>query len=138
MKPMRLSRRVLLRGAAGAAVGLPLLECMLSPRRSGAQAASTPRRYAVVFAGQALGVPVQLGRISLALWPLPAVALHDVRVGTQPPLVLELIDARPAWASVLAGSPRLDRRFGPAARPRVLSASRPDVHHRRPGARRGA
>lgn len=66
------------------------------------------RSRAQQLAGQALGVPVQLGRIALTAWPLPAVALHDVRVGTQPPLVLELIDARPAWASVLAGSARLD------------------------------
>ena len=54
MKPVRLSRRSWLRGAAGIGVGLPLLECML-PSRSAAQAKSTPKRYAVVFAGQALG-----------------------------------------------------------------------------------
>lgn len=38
---------------AGAVVSLPLLECMLPPERSSAQA--TPARYAVLFAGQALG-----------------------------------------------------------------------------------
>ncbi len=38
---------------AGAAVSLPLLECMLPARRSAAQTA--PRRYAILFAGQALG-----------------------------------------------------------------------------------
>jgi hypothetical protein len=54
MKPMRLSRRSLLRGAAGATLGLPLLECML-PQRSAAQSQSVPKRYAIVFAGQALG-----------------------------------------------------------------------------------
>jgi hypothetical protein len=55
MKSVKLSRRALLRGAAGAAVGLPLLECMLAPGRSAAQEQSLPKRYAIVFAGQALG-----------------------------------------------------------------------------------
>jgi uncharacterized protein involved in outer membrane biogenesis len=66
------------------------------------------RQRAAQLASQGLGVPVQLGRIAITVWPLPAVALHDVRVGTQPPLVLQQIDARPAWRSLLAGSPRLD------------------------------
>ena len=38
---------------AGAAVSLPLLECMLPARQSAAQ--TSPRRYAIFFAGQALG-----------------------------------------------------------------------------------
>lgn len=50
---MKLNRRSVLRGMAGAAVSLPLLECMLPARRSHAQ--GTPRRYAILFAGQALG-----------------------------------------------------------------------------------
>jgi hypothetical protein len=54
MKSVRLQRRSLLRGAAGAVVALPLLECML-PQRSAAQAQSAPKRYAILFAGQALG-----------------------------------------------------------------------------------
>lgn len=53
MKTRNFSRRTLLRGAAGVAVGLPLLECMV-PRKAAAQA-SAPKRYAIVFAGQALG-----------------------------------------------------------------------------------
>lgn len=50
---MKLHRRAVLRGMAGAAVSLPLLECMLPVRRSTAQ--TIPSRYAIFFAGQALG-----------------------------------------------------------------------------------
>ncbi|HZY17406.1 MAG TPA: hypothetical protein VFE82_02940 [Ramlibacter sp.] len=59
-------------------------------------------------ASQALGVPVQLGRIEVALWPSIAVALRDVRVQTQPALTLEQIDATPQWPALLAGRPALD------------------------------
>jgi hypothetical protein len=55
MKP-RLNRRALLRGAGGAALGLPLLECMLGGRSTAkAQSELSPRRYAIVFAGQGIG-----------------------------------------------------------------------------------
>jgi uncharacterized protein involved in outer membrane biogenesis len=54
----------------------------------------------------AAGVPVQLGRISVDVWPVPAVALDDVLVKTRPPLTLERIEARPEWAGLLRG--RLD------------------------------
>lgn len=54
---LRLSRRVLLRGIGGAAVGLPVLECMLDT--NGTALAQTgnplPRRFALVFAGQSIG-----------------------------------------------------------------------------------
>ncbi len=51
----------------------------------------------------ALGVPVQLGGISVDVWPLPAVALDQVQVKSQPPLTLERIEARPVWAGLLRG-----------------------------------
>ena len=54
MKKVRLSRRTLLKGLGGVAVGLPVLECMLD--RNGealAQSVPLPKRYAIVFAGQA-------------------------------------------------------------------------------------
>ncbi len=54
----------------------------------------------------ALGVPLQLGRLSVDLWPLPAVAADQVRLGTQPPLTVDRVEARPLWTSLLAG--RLD------------------------------
>lgn len=54
-------------------------------------------------ASAALGLPVVLGRITVDLWPLPAVALEDVQVKSQPPLTLERVEARPSWAPLLQG-----------------------------------
>jgi hypothetical protein len=51
----------------------------------------------------ALGVPVQLGGITVDVWPLPAVALDKVQVKSQPALTLERIEARPVWAGLLQG-----------------------------------
>jgi hypothetical protein len=52
-----LNRRTFLRGAGGAAIGLPVLECMLDTNGEAlAQGmGSIPKRYAIVFAGMALG-----------------------------------------------------------------------------------
>jgi hypothetical protein len=54
---IKLQRRTLLKGLGGALVGLPLLECMLNDHGTAlAQSAQPlPKRYAIVFAGQALG-----------------------------------------------------------------------------------
>ncbi len=55
MKKLKVSRRALLSGGT-AVVSLPVLECMLNDNGSAlAQGSDLPRRYAVVFAGQALG-----------------------------------------------------------------------------------
>jgi Protein of unknown function (DUF1552) len=57
MRSLKLHRRTVLRGLGGVAVGLPALECMLNSNGT-ALAQSTdplPKRYAIVFAGQALG-----------------------------------------------------------------------------------
>lgn len=52
-RAIRLDRRTVLRGLGGSVVGLPVLECMLDGR---ARAQGTPpKRYGIVFAGQALG-----------------------------------------------------------------------------------
>ncbi|HXE47310.1 MAG TPA: AsmA family protein [Ramlibacter sp.] len=51
----------------------------------------------------AVGIPVQLGRVSVDVWPLPAVALDQVRFASRPPLTLERIEARPAWAELAQG-----------------------------------
>jgi hypothetical protein len=55
--PRRLDRRTFLRGLGGALVGLPVLECMLDSRGNAlAQSGEPlPKRYVIVFAGQALG-----------------------------------------------------------------------------------
>lgn len=57
-----LSRRTLLRGALGVTIGLPVLEAMLDGNgvlpgagQAHAQGVASPKRYVVVFAGQALG-----------------------------------------------------------------------------------
>ncbi len=65
MKSLKLRRRTFLRGALGAAVGLPVLECMLDGNgnlldralggKARAQSTGIPRRYGIVFAGQAIG-----------------------------------------------------------------------------------
>lgn len=54
-------------------------------------------------ASAALGVPLKLGRLSIDLWPLPAVAVDQVRLQTQPPLTVERVEARPVWTALLAG-----------------------------------
>jgi hypothetical protein len=51
----------------------------------------------------ALGVPLKLGRLSIDVWPLPAVAADQVRIQAQPPLTLERVEARPVWAGLMAG-----------------------------------
>ena len=52
----KLHRRTILRGAAGVSIGLPVLECMLNNHGTAyAQGQPIPKRYAIVFAGQALG-----------------------------------------------------------------------------------
>src|SRR4051812_31757396 len=48
-------------------------------------------------ASAALGVPLKLGRLSVDLWPLPAVAADDVRIQTRPALTVGRIEARPEW-----------------------------------------
>jgi hypothetical protein len=54
-------------------------------------------------ASAALGVPLKLGRLSVDLWPLPAVAADDVRLQTRPALTVGRVEARPVWAGLLAG-----------------------------------
>lgn len=54
---IKLARRTVLKGLGGAIVGLPLLECMLNRHGTAfaQNAGELPKRYAIVFAGQALG-----------------------------------------------------------------------------------
>ncbi len=54
-------------------------------------------------AGVALGVPLQLGRVEVDLWPVPALAVVDVLVGTRPALTLERVEVRPVLAGLLTG-----------------------------------
>ncbi|MDB5900561.1 MAG: hypothetical protein JWP41_4163 [Ramlibacter sp.] len=52
-------------------------------------------------ASAALGVPLRLGRLSVDLWPLPAVAADDVQLLTRPMLSVGRVEARPVWAALL-------------------------------------
>jgi uncharacterized protein involved in outer membrane biogenesis len=51
----------------------------------------------------ALGVPVRLGSIDVAVWPLPAVALGGLSVQSKPPVTLERVEVRPKWPALLRG-----------------------------------
>ncbi|MDX2055239.1 MAG: DUF1552 domain-containing protein [Polyangiaceae bacterium] len=52
----KLNRRAVLRGVGGLAVSLPVLECMLNQHGTAlAQGAALPKRYGIIFAGQAIG-----------------------------------------------------------------------------------
>ncbi|MGV3570516.1 MAG: AsmA family protein [Ramlibacter sp.] len=59
-------------------------------------------------AAAALGVPLQLGRLSVDLLPLPAVAVDQVRLQTRPPITVERVEARPVWTALLAGRLEID------------------------------
>lgn len=55
-------------------------------------------------AGAALGVPLKLGRLSVDLFPVPAVVVDQVRLQTRPSaLSVERVEARPRWAALLLG-----------------------------------
>ncbi len=53
-------------------------------------------------ASERLGLPVQVAKLSLSLFPLPAVAVSGILIGTAEPLSAEHIALRPAWGSLLA------------------------------------
>ena len=54
-------------------------------------------------ASAALGLPVRVGSVNVDVWPLPAVALESVRIGSQPPVLLGRIEARPSLLPLLRG-----------------------------------
>lgn len=61
------------------------------------------RQRAEGEATAALGLPVRIGRLSVDMWPLPAVAVSQLRVQSQPPVTLERVEARPVWQALLRG-----------------------------------
>ena len=61
------------------------------------------RARAAQQASAALGVPVEFGALSVALWPAPAVAVDRLQVGTRPALSLERVESRPRWQPLLRG-----------------------------------
>src|SRR3982751_907092 len=54
-------------------------------------------------ASAALGAPLRLGKLSIDLWPLPAVAADDVQIQTRPMLTVGRIEARPGYPALMAG-----------------------------------
>lgn len=50
-----------------------------------------------------LGVPVSLSRVTVDVYPLPAVALKGLHIQARPPLTLERVEARPVWSALLRG-----------------------------------
>jgi hypothetical protein len=60
-----------------------------------------PRMKAQDAASEALGVPVRIERVSLELKPLPALAVHGLRIQTKAALSVQKLSVRPAWAGLL-------------------------------------
>ncbi|MCY7305995.1 MAG: hypothetical protein LH632_07585 [Rhodoferax sp.] len=54
-------------------------------------------------ASAALGVETSLGKITVDLWPAPAIALLDVKIQTTPALTAERLELRPAFRDLLSG-----------------------------------
>jgi hypothetical protein len=54
-------------------------------------------------ASAALGVKLKLRTLTMDLWPVPAVAADSIVLQTQPPVTLERLEVRPAWAPMLLG-----------------------------------
>ncbi|MBI5278898.1 MAG: AsmA family protein [Burkholderiales bacterium] len=54
-------------------------------------------------ASAAAGLPVKVGALSIDLFPLPAVAVDQLRIDSKPPLTLERVEARPRWQPLLQG-----------------------------------
>ncbi|MES2839029.1 MAG: hypothetical protein V4794_01980 [Pseudomonadota bacterium] len=54
-------------------------------------------------ASAALGVAVTLSRVTVDVFPLPAVALEGLHIQARPALTLERVEARPVWSALLRG-----------------------------------
>lgn len=58
-------------------------------------------------AADALGVPLRLQSIKVALWPLPGVSLQGIELPVKPPISAARVDVRPQWLDLLGGRPRI-------------------------------
>lgn len=61
------------------------------------------RQRLTAEASAAIGVPVALGGISVDVWPVPAVALNQIKLQTLPAMTVERLEARPQWGPLLQG-----------------------------------
>ncbi len=92
-----------LKGIALAAVAAVMLLAMVALALQSWLRSDDFRQRVEREATAALGVPLQLGRLSVDLWPLPAVAAEQVRVQTRQPITVERVEARPVWTGLLRG-----------------------------------
>ncbi len=82
VKKFRLSRRSMLRGAFGTALGLPMLECMLNPNGTAlADGTALPKRYFLFYTPTSL---VTSGQTDEQLTPLNSGFGYDLRSVLQP------------------------------------------------------
>lgn len=58
-------------------------------------------------ASETLGAPVRAQRLSLALWPAPAVAVDGLHIEARTPLSLQRVELRPRWLPLLVGRVRV-------------------------------
>lgn len=58
-------------------------------------------------ASETLGAPVRAQRLSLAWWPLPAVAVDGLTIQARTPLSLQRVELRPRWGVLLLGRVRV-------------------------------
>jgi hypothetical protein len=54
-------------------------------------------------AGARLRVPVEIGQVTVAVWPVPAVALDQVQVKSRPAITIGRLEARPLWTALVQG-----------------------------------
>jgi hypothetical protein len=89
---------------AGGVVGLVVVLLLLAVLALGQWTGSDGFRTRVEReASAALGVPVTLARVSVNVFPLPAVALEGLNVKANPAITLARVEARPVWSSLLRG-----------------------------------
>jgi hypothetical protein len=56
-------------------------------------------------ASAALGLPLRLQSVEVALWPLPGVSLQGLSLPVKPAITVGRVDVRPNWLALLRGEP---------------------------------
>jgi hypothetical protein len=83
--PKKLSRRTLLRGASGAAIGLPLLEAMMHSRGTAlAQTAPKPNRFISLYGGYSLATSTTSATNPQAVVPSVVGRNYDLKTALKP------------------------------------------------------
>jgi hypothetical protein len=89
---------------AGAGLGLVVALLLLAVLALGQWTGSDGFRQRVEReATAALGTPVSLSRVTVDVFPLPAVALEGLTIQAKPALTLARVEARPVWTALLVG-----------------------------------